>query len=198
MIGIGVAAVVLVAGIVFLVVRSGSGGDDKAAASTTTERAVPSTTVRAGAVADPDRTTAPPPTSAADPAADLRERAEAVAWQQLDSSSAETDACMADGFAANPTLLDWIEPMADGVTFDDPGLADEFARIVVACATPEELSTEFGNAFAYQGIAEPELGCMMANLDGFEAPQWQDFLSTVLQPAEAAYAEQLFIDLATC
>ncbi len=192
LIGVAIAAVVLVAGVVFALTRGGDDPDtrvDGAAASTTEPSA---TTVDSSG---PD-TSAEEPGPA--PADDVRNRAETVAAAQLDSASTDTVTCLADGYEANPTLLDTIEPMTAGVTFDDPGLADEYARILVACATTDELLLEFESLLAAEGVVDPAYTCIIDNLSYFGAPQWQDFISTVLQPAESSYAQQLFADLAYC
>lgn len=197
LIGAGVAAVVLIVVLVVVLTGGGGGDDDQKAGDTTT--AEPSdSTARPGAIGDGPSTTAAPGTEPADPGSDLQDRAEAVAAIQLDSAGPETVSCMADGFAGSPTLLDTIEPMSDAVSFSDPNLANEFARIVVDCATLDELLVEIETLLVASGIMEPDLSCFIGNLSLFGAPQWQDFIATILQPAESSYAEQLFLELSIC
>ncbi|HET8930132.1 MAG TPA: hypothetical protein VFN21_05685 [Acidimicrobiales bacterium] len=198
LIAIGAAVVVIIAGVVFAMTRGGDDGSGKAGETSTTLERSSASTARDGAIGDPKSTTRPPATDPVDTAADLRGRAESVAALQLDSAGPETVACMADGFEASPTMLDTIEPMDDAVSFTDPSMADEFARIVVSCATYDELLAEFESLLITEGVLEPQLSCVVGNMSSFGAPQWQDFLATVLQPAEASYAEQLFADLAVC
>ena len=181
----------MIAAVVGVVIAT-SGNDDTSASGSTTTTEEGTSTERSTTTGSSDTST-----ETSGGGTDTGTDVQTIAEQQVLSAGPSTVSCIASELDAAPDILNQLDGV-EFATFDDPTQAEQYANIIVDCASVDELTTEFENALSQSGADQASIDCVVANMATFGTTQWVELISTSVQPSQSSYFTQVIQGLAIC
>lgn len=193
---IAVAALVVVLGVVGVVVsKKDSDKPTRKPTATTPARTTPTRDPQKGGGAT--LPTVPRTRAGEDAPTTDNAVAKSIADRQLAGADPATIECMVGELENAPDVVAQIKDDSV-VSIDDPTVASEYAAMLVGCSNPQELEQMLRGLLTGGGVDPTATECIITNARSFGTTQWEQFITSSVQPSEASYLTQLLNELSTC